>query len=281
MDIELANKDSKCCISDRKTSNTRKVPDSVFDLHWSLPQCTCSRSPLQQPTFVQRFPSSRHSSTASIMKVVGAFSLASVVWFALMAAASAIPVNDVASRSNTDSFSGLDLTNATASEADTTVAETVTDLAVRAESKNPDVLKSDPRTYILPFHLRIFEGCLGSEPIVLFTYTNGNIVVKDQPLNHHQIVAINHLVRTFSNPLQLGPYDFVKSRVPFTYKKCMWNDEERWRECGECRSQEWTAGPIDCKKSSTKAVSRTKDMDCSFLLAKQVSVGWCLIAMLC
>jgi hypothetical protein len=207
------------------------------------------------------------------MKLVGAFSLASVFWAALMAAASATPVHDFASRPNTDSPSSLEFTNATASETDATLAETVTDLAVRAEPKKPDVLKSDPRTYILPFHLRIFEGCLGSETFALFTYTNGNIVVKDQPLNRHQIVAIDHLVPTFSNPLQLGPYDFVKSRVPFTYKKCMWKDTERWRECGECRSQEWTAGPIDCKKPSTKAVSRTKDMDCSFLLAKQVSVG--------
>jgi hypothetical protein len=272
MDIELANKDSQVLHVRPKTSNTREMPDSVFHLHLSLPRCICSRSPLQYPTFVQHYPSSQYSPTVSIMKVVGAFSLASVFWFALMAAARTIPVNDFASGSNTDSPSGLDLTNATTSEANTTVAETVTDLAVRAEPKNPNVLKSDPRTYILPFHLRIFEGCLGSEPIALFTYTNGNIVVKDQPLNHHQIVAINHLVPTFSNPLQLGPYDFVKSRVPFTYKKCMWNDTERWRECGECRSQEWTAGPIDCKKSSTKAVSRTKDMDCSFLLAKQVSV---------
>ena len=180
--------------------------------------------------------------------------LARILSLALMAVASAIPVDDFTSK------------------ADMTLAETVTDLVVRDEPKKPEVLESDPRTYILPFHLRLFEGCLASEPIALFTYSNGNIVIKDQPLSHHQIVAVDHRAPGFSSPLQLGPYDFAKSTIPFTHKKCRWNDAEWWKECGECRPLQWSAGPIDCKNSSSKVVSRTKDMDCSFLLAKQVSV---------
>jgi hypothetical protein len=211
------------------------------------------------------------------MKLSNAFSLASVFWLALMAAAGAIPVKDSTPKANTGSSPDPDVTDATVSEPDTTLAETITGLLARDEPKKPKVLESDPRTYILPFHLRIFEGCIGSEPVALFTYSNGNIVVKDQPLNHHQIVAIDHLAPTFSNPLQLGPYDFVKSRVPFTYKSCKWNDGEWWKECGECRPLGWSAGAIDCKNPSSKVVSRTKDMDCSFLLAKRVGVGWGLI----
>jgi hypothetical protein len=199
------------------------------------------------------------------MKLVSAFSFASVLALALVVIASAIPVSE--------STLSLDTANALSTERSVIIPDPASALIPREDRKKADVLESDPLTYILPFHLRIFETCVLGSAIALVTYSNGNIVVKDLPLNHNQVVAIEHLAPTFSNPLQLGPYDYTKHRVPFSYKSCKWNDDEWWKECGECRPGAWTAGPIDCKDPNNKVSSRTKDMDCSFLLAKRVSAG--------
>ncbi|KAH7370967.1 hypothetical protein BKA66DRAFT_191748 [Pyrenochaeta sp. MPI-SDFR-AT-0127] len=119
-------------------------------------------------------------------------------------------------------------------------------------------------TLILPFHFQTTEYCENGAKMVKGRYSNGNLV-RDMNLPPGLINNLDHLVPKFP-PLSIGPFDHGASKLRFAYSngafRCEWNDDETWRQCGECRAGLWSSPPLNCGSGG----SRVKHMDCSFIL---------------
>ncbi|KAH7384248.1 hypothetical protein DE146DRAFT_760032 [Phaeosphaeria sp. MPI-PUGE-AT-0046c] len=118
-------------------------------------------------------------------------------------------------------------------------------------------------TTILAFHYTLTEYCESGKRLVKGYYQNGNIQ-RDMDLPPGLINAIIHLVPNFP-PLEVGPYKYDTNHLRFAYNgTCEWADDETWKTCGECRAALWSGSSLDCAVGG----SRTKEMDCSFILGK-------------
>jgi hypothetical protein len=122
---------------------------------------------------------------------------------------------------------------------------------------------------ILPFHFQIVENCMSDNSITARgVYVNRDFVWA-YFLSSGGTSVVEHNVNGYPDFL-VGPYDYGSSTLHFSYDntafKCDWNDQETWKECGECRSGMWDADPLDCNGGGIK--TRTKHMDCLFIM------GW-------
>lgn len=135
-------------------------------------------------------------------------------------------------------------------------------------------------TLILPFHFQTTEYCQSGTKYVKGRYGNGNLV-RDMDLHPGLINNLDHLVPGFP-PLSIGPFNHSASKLRYAYSNgvfvCEWNDDETWRQCGECRAALWSGPTLNCGSDGSRVrrsfllvhsaahFFQTKHMDCSFIL---------------
>ncbi|KAF1943753.1 hypothetical protein EJ02DRAFT_510704 [Clathrospora elynae] len=135
----------------------------------------------------------------------------------------------------------------------------------RSMTAIPTLTPGKPTMLILPFHYQLTEYCEDGVKMVKSTYSNGNYVL---PVSlGPDEYSVNHLIPGFPN-FMAGAFDYNTDHVRFNYDngefQCEWYDYETWKQCGECRAAQWSGAALDCGSEG----SRTKEMDCSFIL------GW-------
>jgi hypothetical protein len=122
---------------------------------------------------------------------------------------------------------------------------------------------------ILPFHFQVIENCMSDHSIAARgVYVNRDYVwAYNFPSGATNVVK--HNVDGYPYTFLVGPFDYASSTLHFSYDngpwKCDWNDQETWKECGECRSGLWNADKLDCGNAGGMK-TRSKDMDCSFIM---------------